>query len=160
MRRMGMDINNFQRIGSVSNAQVGRDFEEVARKYFEDQNVSLSVGYSLPIGVGEIKKGHSFDLGCNNPVNGKIVVECKSHTWTSGGNVPSAKITVWNEAMYYFSLAPKDYRKVFFILKDHSQKRKETLGEYYIRTYKHLIPNDVEIKEYDCVDHSVRTISE
>jgi hypothetical protein len=47
MRRMGMDVNNFQRIGSVSNAQVGRDFEEVARKYFADQNVILSVGYSL-----------------------------------------------------------------------------------------------------------------
>jgi hypothetical protein len=62
--------------------------------------------------------------------------------------------------MYYFSLAPKDYRKVFFILKDYSIKRNETLGEYYIRTYKHLIPDDVEIMEYDMVGQSVRTINE
>src|SRR4051794_6068799 len=111
-----MDINNFQRIGSISNSQVGRDFEESARKYFATINVALTFGHPLLVGVGEIKKAHTFDLGCNNPVNGKIIVECKSHTWTTGGNVPSAKITVWNEAMYYFSLAPRDYRKVFFIL--------------------------------------------
>lgn len=155
-----MDINNFQRIGSVSNSQVGRDFEEAARKYFEANSIDLTFAHSLPVGIGKIKKLHTFDLGCNDPINGKIIVECKSHTWTSGGNVPSAKITVWNEAMYYFSLAPKDYRKVFFILKDHSAKRNETLGEYYIRTYKHLIPDHVEIMEYDTVDQSVRIINE
>ncbi|WP_251405975.1 hypothetical protein [Metabacillus litoralis] len=66
-------------------------------------------------------------------------MECKSHKWTSGGNVPSAKLTVWNEAMYYILLAPEDYRK-FFILKDYSEKGGETLGEYYIRAYGHLIP--------------------
>jgi hypothetical protein len=155
-----MDINNFQRIGSVSNAQVGRDFEEAAREYFKANSVDLTFGHPLPLGIGRIKKSHTFDLGCNDSINGKIIVECKSHTWTSGGNVPSAKITVWNEAMYYFSLAPKDYRKVFFILKDYSTKRNETLGEYYIRTYKHLIPDDVEIMEYDMVGQSVRIINE
>ena len=128
--------------------------------YFADHHINLTKGYSIPVGVGDIKKDHAFDLGCNNPSNGKIIIECKSHTWTSGNNVPSAKITVWNEAMYYFYLAPKDYRKVFFILKDYSSKRRETLGEYYIRTYKHLIPEDVEIMEYDPADHSVRTIHE
>jgi len=71
----------------------------------------------------------------------KIIIECKSHRWTSRDNVPSAKLTVWNEAMYYFHLAPAEYRKIFFILRDYSNKRHETLGEYYIRTYGHLIPN-------------------
>jgi hypothetical protein len=36
--------------------------------------------------------------------------------------------------MYYFHLAPSDYRKIFFILKDVCENREETLGEYYIRT--------------------------
>ncbi|MCM3671088.1 hypothetical protein M3181_19185 [Mesobacillus maritimus] len=85
-------------------------------------------------------------------------MECKSHTWTASGNVPSAKITVWNEAMYYFHLAPKDYRKVFFILKDYSTKCSETLGDYYTRTHSHLIPEDVEIMEYDADEKTVRTL--
>ncbi|MDD3424468.1 MAG: hypothetical protein PHX32_08025, partial [Sphaerochaeta sp.] len=59
------------------------------------------------------------------------------------------KMTVWNEAMYYFLLAPIEYRKILFVLKDYSPKRKETLAEYFVRTNKHLIPKGVEIIEYD-----------
>ena len=58
-------------------------------------------------------------------------------------------MTVWNEAMYYFTIAPSGYRKVFFVLRDYSQKRQETVAEYYMRTYAHLIPKVVEIWEYD-----------
>ena len=155
-----MEIHNFQRVGSISNAQVGREFEELARIYFAADQINLKIGFSIPVGVGEIKKEHCFDLGCNNLMHGKIIIQCNSHKWTSAGNVPSAKLTVWNEAMFYFSLAPKEYRKVFFILRDYSQKRKETLGEYYIRTYRHLIPADVEIIEYDPVEEFVSTIYE
>lgn len=36
-----------------------------------------------------------------------------------------------------------------FVARDYSQKRKETLAEYYIRTYRHLIPQGVEFWEYD-----------
>lgn len=38
---------------------------------------------------------------------------------------------------------------VSFVLKDMSRKRKETLAKYYVRTYRHLIPPNVEIWEYD-----------
>jgi hypothetical protein len=64
--------------------------------------------------------------------------------------VPSAKITVWNEAMYYFYLTPKEYRKIFFVLK-HS-RNDETLAEYYLRNYRHLIPSGVEFWEYCAVE--------
>ncbi|MBD7906996.1 MULTISPECIES: hypothetical protein [Sporosarcina] len=30
-----------------------------------------------------------------------------------------------------------------------SVKRQQTLGEYYLKTYTHLIPEDVEILKYD-----------
>lgn len=63
--------------------------------------------------------------------------------------MPSAKLTVWNEAMYYFQVTPLGYRKIMFVLRDYSEKRNETLAEYYIRTYSHLIPKDVELWEYD-----------
>lgn len=151
-------MNNFQRENAISNAHVGRDFEEVALKYFEQNNINLNKGAILPVGVNQKKKNHVFDLGNNSSDFEKVIVECKSHKWTSGGNVPSAKLTVWNEAMYYFYLAPEEYRKIFFVLKDYSEKRGETLGEYYIRTYGHLIPDDVEIM-YDDKASKVRILN-
>jgi len=136
----------FQRIGSVSNAQAGRDFEVAAQTFFQSQGLLLGMNIKVPVGIGVLKKDHAFDLGCEEK---KTLVECKSHKWTSGGNVPSAKLTVWNEAMYYFLVAPEGYRKIMFVLRDFSIKRQETLAEYYLRTYKHLVPSDVEFWEYD-----------
>lgn len=141
-------MTSFQRVDSISNAHVGRDFEDIAYVYFTEQGYQIIKDVGLPIGL-ERKKNHRFDLGSSSDATDKIIIECKSHRWTSGDNVPSAKLTVWNEAMYYFHLAPPKYRKIFFILRDYSNKRNETLGEYYIRTYGHLIPSDVEIMEYD-----------
>jgi len=92
------------------------------------------------------RKLHKFDLGSRLE---KVLVECKAHKWTEGGNVPSAKLTVWNEAMLFFHAAPRGYRKILFVLRDFSDKRKETLGEYYIRTNPHLIPKRVEVWEYN-----------
>jgi hypothetical protein len=72
-------LNNFQRIGSKSNAHVGSRFEEIAQQYFKSENIVLDRGYRLNIGVNKKKKGHVFDLGCNCDDYGKIIVECKSH---------------------------------------------------------------------------------
>ena len=135
-----------QRIGSISNAHVGADFEKAALLFFEKQGKQLTRNFPLKIGVHEKKKKHCFDLGSANP---KIIIECKSHKWTAGGKVPSAKMTTWNEAMLYFHLAPKDFRKVFFTLHDKRQTTGETLVAYYKRTYSHLIPEGVEFLEYD-----------
>ncbi len=137
--------NNFQRVGSVSNSHVGREFEDAAQRSFRQQGISLQRDYRVQIGHTR-KKDRKFDLGSGNP---HILVECKSHKWTVGGNMPSAKVTVWNEAMYFFSLAPAGFRKVLFVLRDYSEKRRETLAEYYVRNYGHLIPVDVEVVEYD-----------
>ncbi|MEO3680417.1 hypothetical protein ABGI61_15425 [Rheinheimera sp. FR7-31] len=136
----------FQRVGSKSNAQAGKDFELCAKKCLLSIGLDLVQDINIPVGINGRLKGHSFDLGC---LETKVIVECKSHKWTSGDNVPSAKLTVWNEAMYYFLAAPDDFRKIMFVLRDFSDKRSETLAEYYIRTYAHLIPNGVEIWEYD-----------
>lgn len=135
-----------QRIGSVSNAHVGADFEKAALIFFEKRGDQLSRNFSLDIGLSIKKKKHCFDLGSASP---KIIIECKSHRWTAGSKVPSAKMTTWNEAMLYFHLAPKDFKKVFFTLHDKRQTTGETLVSYYKRTYSHLIPDDVEFLEYD-----------
>lgn len=96
------------------------------------------------------KKNHVFDLGCSSR---KWVVECKSHRWTTGHNVPSAKLTVWNEAIFYFCAAPLDYKKVLFVLRDLRRGSGESLATYYLRTYEHLVPEGVEIWEYDESKH-------
>ena len=80
--------------------------------------------------------------------NDNLIVECKSHTWRNGGDVPSAKISVWNEAMFYFNLAPSKYKKIFFVLRDFSEKKHKTLLEYYIEKRYHFIPKDVMFYEY------------
>ncbi len=139
-------MNNFQRKGADSNAQVGRDFEEKVKLYLENQGIGLSSSIAINIGVGKIKKKHKFDLG---NIENNIIVECKSHTWTATDKVPSAKITTWDQAMYFFHVAPNEFRKIFIVLKHFSQKRNETLCDYYIRTKEHLIPDDVEIWEFD-----------
>ena len=76
-----MDINNFQRVGSESNTHAGNDFEAAARAFFAQQGISLVKSFSVPVGIGEAKKMHRFDLGSESP---PVIVECKSHTWTQG----------------------------------------------------------------------------
>lgn len=138
---------SFQRIGSTSNAHVGNDFERLADGFFASTGITLSRGFAVPLGVADLKKVRRFDLGSENP---SILVECKAHTWTEGGNIPSAKLTVWNESMYYFHIAPEQYRKVMFVQKSFSERRQVTLAKYYLRNYAHLIPKGVEFWELDC----------
>lgn len=129
---------------------MGSAFEVTAREWFADQGIRLHRNFGVEIGLSS-RKERKFDLGASSPA---VLVECKSHKWTSGGNVPSAKITVWNESMY-FVLAPAGFRKVLFVLRDFSEKRGESLAEYYVRNHSHLIPDDVEILEYDASDRLV-----
>lgn len=135
--------NNFQRVGSVSNTHAGREFEEAARLFFAQTGIALQPGFSVAVG-GHIKKAHKFDLGSEEP---PMLVECKSYTWTSGGNSPSAKIRGMNEVMLLFSVAPERYRKILFVLK-HLRKN-VSLAAHYIKTQGHLIGPNVEIWEFD-----------
>jgi hypothetical protein len=151
----GVGMNKpFQRKGATSNTQVGRDFEARAKSFFAGRGVRLSSGVSVPIGINGTKL-HQFDLG---DTDRKVLVECKAHTWTENYNIPSAKITTWNQAMYYFYAAPSGYRKILFILRHLCERRNETLGQYYIRINSHLIPADVEIWEFDEVRDTAERI--
>ncbi len=137
-------MSNFQREGSTSNSHVGRAFEERARKVLAEHGLRLELGHRVPCGLGPVRKNHAFDLGSGNP---KVIVECKSHTWTSGGYVPSAKMKNWAEAMFYFHMAPSDYRKIFVVERSVRPGRPESLLAYFLRTQAHMIPPDVEFRE-------------
>lgn len=131
--------NNFQRVGALNNT----DFEEATRLFFAKTKIPLQPGFSEKVGY-RIKKSHKFDLGSKEP---PILVECKSYTWTSGGNSPSAKIRGLNEVMLLFSLAPKRYRKILFVLKH--LRKDVSLASHYIKTQGHLIGPGIEIWEFD-----------
>jgi hypothetical protein len=137
-------MNNFQRVGSISNAHVGRDFEARARAILAAQGIPLEVNHKVPCGLGNKKKMHTFDLGSDQP---PVIVECKSQTWTSGGNIPSAKMKNWAEAMFYFHMAPPAYRKIFFVEQSFRPASSESLLAYFRRTQAHMIPPDVEFWE-------------
>jgi hypothetical protein len=143
-----------QRVGSISNVHVGAGFEKAALQFFEGRGVKLTRNFPLEIGI-VTKKKHTFDLGSDHP---KMIIECKSHKWTEGDKVPSAKMATWNEAMFYFHLAPRNFKKIFFTLHHIRRTTGESLVSYYKRTYFHLIPEEVEFLEFD--EHSGDIIRE
>jgi hypothetical protein len=142
-----------QREGAISNAHVGRAFEEAAKQRLFSMGLVLQPNFKIPLGVEARKKLHAFDLGCGEQ---KVLVECKSHKWTKGAIIPSAKLSVWNEAMFYFYLAPREYRKIMFVLKHCCERRNLTLVEHYLKNHSHLVPSGVEFWEFDEVTNEVK----
>jgi hypothetical protein len=139
-------VNSNQRKDSCSNSLAGTEFEQIAFEYFKTkEHIILDKKYVMNLGIA-LKKEHEFDLGSKE---NKILVECKSCTWTKSGRVPSAKISTWNEAMFYFNLAPKEYKKIFFVLMNYNKEKGKTLAQYYREHYYHFIPKDVLFYEYD-----------
>ena len=133
-------------MANKDNPKKGADFEAAVGRFLGSLGIRVQRNFPVPIGVRATKRPRKFDLGSDAP---KVVVECKSHSWTEGGNAPSAKMATWNEAMYYFSLVPDDYRKMMFVLLHRFDPQSETLLTYYIRRHGHLIPSGVEIWEFD-----------
>src|SRR5262245_49276337 len=127
-------------MANSDNPAKGASFERSVRAFFARQGLTVQRRYTVEVGVNAHRKPHQFDLGCASPAT---LIECKSHTWTEGGNAPSAKLSVWNEAMYYFLAAPPQYRKIFAILQ--STRRGEPLAEHYLKRFKHMVPRGVEI---------------
>lgn len=64
-------------------------------------------------------------------------------------------MTVWNEAMYYFHLAPQGFRRVLFVLHDRRSNGGESLLAHYKRNYYHVIPEGVEFLEWDEVSGDI-----
>jgi hypothetical protein len=131
-----------------NNYDIGDQLENFVKEWFENCGLSLKKSYPLKLGCSSKaeKITHNFDLGSEHH---KVIVECKAHRWTRTGKMPSAKLSVWNEAMYYFYLAPKEYRKIFVVLNDKRTTTEETLLEYFQRNKGHFIPDDVEVYEFD-----------
>ena len=131
----------------------GKKFQEAVCEWFASKpeyKGSFEMEVGLPIGSPE--KNHFFDI-----VNkeSKIVIECKRYTWTETGNVPSAKIRTLNEAVFFMSLLKGSYTKYIVMLKANHPKKKESLAEYYFKTYHHLL-GDIILAEYDVINYKMR----
>lgn len=131
--------------GALFQSQVKEWFQKKYHKPFELEK-------KIPIGIPA--KDHKFDIVDSENT---IAIECKRYTWTETGNVPSAKMGFVNEAAFYLSFLPESYVKVIVMLDSYHEKRKETLAEYYYRTYHHLL-GDILIAEYDPIMDNMRFI--
>ena len=129
---------------SNSNKKKGDFFRDLSIPILEKElNTSLKPEVKISIGDPQIE--HAFDLANENK---SIVIECKNYTWTKAGNVPSAKVSTINEAVLYFSFLDANVRKILCLKNSVHPKRQETLAEYYVRTYGHLL-RDITVYEID-----------
>lgn len=141
-----MTATNYQEKAAHNHRPTGQDFETLIGHFLRQKYPDLQKQFPIELGIADRKRTHKFDFGCQNR---HILVECKAHRWTKSYSVPNAKMSVWNETMYYFNLCPPTYTKMFFCLRDFHPKKEHTLAKYYIDTYAHLIPGNVIIWEYD-----------
>ena len=129
---------------SNSNKKKGDVFRDLSIPILEKE-LNTILKPEVKLSIGEPKIEHAFDLANENK---SIVIECKNYTWTKAGNVPSAKVSTINEAVLYFSFLDANVRKILCLKKSVHPKRQETLAEYYVRTYGHLL-RDVTVYEID-----------
>ena len=138
--------------GNHLNPAKGKMFEELAKVLLDSYfNVNFDIDY--PIAIGSPPKEHKFDLVAKDT---SIIAECKNHSWTKSGNVPCAKMGFVNEAVFYLSFLPNEIKKYVVMRKDVHPKRKESLAEYYHRTYRHLLKGVVVIE----IDDETKIIKE
>jgi hypothetical protein len=94
---------------------------------------------ALDLGQGKM---HKFDLVS---ADHSIIIECKSYTWTSGGNYPSGKISTLKEALLYFRTIQA--QKKILVMHHKEFPQKELLADVFFRQNRQLI-GDVEIWDY------------
>jgi len=137
-------------MANSDNPAAGAAFEVVVREYFQQKHdLVLERGFSIEVGAASVRRPRRFDLGSEEP---PVLIECKRHTWTEGGNAPSAKLTCWNEAMHYFAAAPTKYRRILVVSR--SMRNGQSLAQHYLTRFTHLVPAGVELWELDPVSRS------
>ena len=124
--------------------QTSQQFRAMVFDYFEHKGIGLKRGLTLNIGAASFKRPHVFDFGSETH---RLIIECKSNSWAKDGTVPRSKLMTYNAIMYYFLLAPVDFRKLLALRR--VVRTGQTLGQYYVLHYRHLIPYGVELWEFE-----------
>ena len=135
------------------NPKRGRDFEEAARQLLSDY-FGVELRSNQPIPIGDPAKIHKFDLGSEDST---VAGECKNYSWTKVGHIPSAKMAFLNEAVLYLSHLPRETTRFIAMRRDTHRRRKESLADYYSRTYRHFL-RQIQLLEIDLQTRQVRRI--
>ena len=129
---------------NADNPIIGRNFQktvlEWARDYYETDFLEESV-----VNIGNPPRPHKFDIVSKDS---KIIIECKCYTWTTGGNVPSAKLSILDEAVLYLRCTPISTKKIIAMKFDWNEKKQKSLAEYFCDKKNHLL-DDVMVVEID-----------
>jgi hypothetical protein len=97
---------------------------------------------------------HKFDLVSSD---GKILIECKSFTWTDGGNFPQAKVSTANETILFLSRVEAD--KKMLVMQDDLSPDGRSLVKTYAKRYGGLTDN-IEVWQYIPRQESPDTVNE
>lgn len=110
----------------MTNTFKGSKFEEITKLLLEEYlQEKLEKQKKVKIGFEE-KREHRFDLG-----NLNCLIECKAYEWTEKNNIPSAKFLTLRETLYYFFLAPKEYRKILVFKEEWNKKWRNCFRLFY-----------------------------
>jgi len=69
-------------MNNSDNPQRGAAFELLVQDWLGKKDIDTKRNFSVHVGAASDRRPHKFDLGCDDPPR---LVECKRHTWTSGG---------------------------------------------------------------------------
>ena len=127
---------------SNSNKTKGDAFRDFAKPILEKE-LKTKLEPEQKIDIGNPMKEHAFDLASQDR---SIVIECKRYTWRESGEKPNGKIATLNEAVLYFSFLDYNVQKILCLMESKCPERKETLAEYYVNNYGHLL-RDVIVYE-------------
>ena len=127
---------------SNSNKTKGDQFRNCA-KCILTRELKTELEPEQKIDIGNPMKEHAFDLASQDK---SIVIECKRYTWINSDKKPNGKIATLNEAVLYFSFLDYNVQKILCLMESKDPERKETLAEYYVNTYGHLL-RDVIVYE-------------
>ena len=131
----------------------GHAFQKLAAEMLS-QHFGVEFRLDHPIRIGNPPKEHRFDLVS---VDSLYVGECKNYAWTETGNVPSAKMGFVNEAVFYLSFLSPEIVRFVVMRKDTHPRQRESLADYYYRTYHHLL-NGIFVVEVDTESRKLREI--
>jgi len=116
-----------------------RQFEERVGNYFGERLDCEFKERRQKVGP---EQEHKFDLVS---ADGEIVIECKSYTWTNGQNIPSAKVSTANEALFFLSRVNAE-RKML-VMQDDFNHKGQSLVNKYVEWYGGLM-DDTEVWRY------------
>lgn len=126
------------------NYSKGKDFQIILQKVLSN-HFGVEFEMERPFLIGNPAKEHRFDLVSTDS---KIIVEVKNYTWTESGLIPSAKISILNETVFFLQHTPKDHTKILLMRSVKHPKKNETLAQHYVGRYGHLL-NGVKVMEYN-----------